>query len=252
MHDLSVPSACPTDLALDEWLAAELDEAGAARVEQHLASCARCAARARAFEREYAGFLQQAPSFDAHAALLGRSRAARRRAMHAARAVAGALVLCAFALLLWVPVPRSGTRQKGGGPHLGFFVKRGNRIHQGRSGELVRAGDQLRFTYSSARPRYLALHNRDRSGASVYYPAGGTAVRVAPGAEVALAFSVELDDDPGPERVYAVFCPTPFEVEPLREALASTPALPAKPLAALPAKPDCQVDVTELEKEAPR
>jgi anti-sigma factor RsiW len=248
MRALSLPAGCLSDLVLDEWISGELDAARQGDVQRHLAACVRCAERHAAFSREQDAFLAAAPGFDACAEKAGRTAPPRtrapRRPMRSLGFGAAALAACAIVLLALRPAGESSARTKGDGPHIGFFVKRGERVSRGQSGQAVQPGDLLRFTYSSDRPRYLALFNRDRHGASVYYPAGASAAQVAPGSGIALGFSVELDDSLGSERIYAVFCPEPFALEPLRAELARA--------AALQAPAGCGLDVTEIVKEAPR
>ena len=252
MRELSLPAGCISDLVLDEWIAGELEVRARVQVEQHLSQCTRCQGRHAGFLNEQRGFFAAAPDLAAHAELLGRPNAFADRAPNPrARSIvrwmipASAALAGCLAAVLWLrSAPDAGTRVKGGLPHLGFFVKRGTQIHRGQSGETVRAGDQLRFTYTSDQARYLALFDRDEHGASVYFPAGDRAIRVAPGSDIALDFSVELDDSAQPERLYAVFCPDPFAIEPIRAALSSSPQVQA------PAQ--CHVTVTELHREPPR
>jgi hypothetical protein len=104
----------------------------------------------------------------------------------------------------------------------------------------VQAGDYLRFMYSSDVPTFFALLNRDAHEATKYYPSADQAVRVPAGHDVALDFSIQLDGQPGAERVHALFCDQPQELESLRVALQVSGQLP--PL------PHCRVDVLTLAK----
>jgi hypothetical protein len=241
MRDLNLPSGCVSDLVLDEWMTGELDAARGTQVESHLEHCPRCKDRRAVFAEAQRAFLDAAPSFDAHAAHVGRRARPGLRATRRWPWLGAALAASMIALLALWPATEPSTRSKGG-PHIGFFVKRGDRVTSGQSGEAVRPGDRLRFTYSSDRARYLALFNRDRRGAAIYYPSGTQAAHVAAGSGVALDFSIELDDSLGPERIYAVFCPSPFELEPMRTALMRSSDLAA------PA--GCHIDIAEITKEA--
>jgi hypothetical protein len=236
---------CVSNLLLDEWLAGELAPEQRAEVERHVADCASCGARRDQRVRAAERFLHEAPSFAAHAARFGAAAAggaktggsedpplrrwARRGALVALPLAAAAAALVAFLPRAPVVAPLDETRSKGSA-RIDYFVKRGELVTRGAQAGALRPGDLLRFTYSIDRPAYLALVDVDQSGARVYFPAGAArAAAIAAGADVALDFSVELDETPGDERVYAVFCPQPFELEPLRRQLAarSTAAAPA-------------------------
>jgi hypothetical protein len=237
-----------SELVLDELLAGELDRATRAGAEAHLAQCAQCRVRAADRERERVVFLERAPTFADYRALAGREPTARTRRARTrwAATAAGALALVAGALLLVRPPPEApGTRSKGAA-HIGFFIKRGERVARGSSGQAVHPGDELRFVYTSARDVHLALLNVDAHATSVYYPSTASeSSRVRAGADVPLDFSVELDARIGPEQVHALFCPEPFALEPVRAALQTGSPLP-KALEA------CTHDTIQLEKQVPR
>jgi putative zinc finger protein len=250
MHKMSTGDGCVSDLALDEWLASELDAEAGAQVERHVAGCARCSARRAERDADRSAFLRAAPSFTALAA----KRQTRpqesppRRARTVPLAIgAGALALAAAALLLLrspVHDDREDTRAKGS-VHLGYFLKRGERVTRGRPSDPLHPGDALRFTYTTPRPAYLAVIDVDARSASVYFPSRATeATQVHAGNDVALDFRVDLDDQLGTERIYGVFCARSFVLEPVRTAL--------KADGRLPALPDCEVDVITLRKEAAR
>jgi hypothetical protein len=243
---------CASDLVLEAWAAGELSEARAAEVQSHVQRCERCSGRHAAHLRERAEFLEAAPSFDAHASLIGRpvlelasskgAKAARAPLRRGAAWAAGALSACAALWLVLRPGAETLETRSKGTAHVEYYVKRGSHVHRGAPPERLRAGDQLRFTYSSDRARFFALLDVDSRGARVYYPSGTRAVALAAGSAVPLDFGIELDDSLGSERVYAVFCPEPFELEPLRAELARSGELRAPS--------GCQVDVTAIEKEA--
>jgi hypothetical protein len=242
---------CASDLVLEAWAAGELSETRAAEVQAHVQGCERCSGRHAMHLRERAEFLEAAPSFEAHASLIGRTielapakaaKTARPQMRRVAAWAGGALSACATLWLMLRPgVEALETRSKGVA-HVEYYVKRGSHVHRGAPRERLRAGDQLRFTYSSDGSRFFALLDVDSRGARVYYPSGTRAVALAAGSAVPLDFGIELDDSVGVERIYAVFCAEPFELESLRAELARSGELRA------PA--GCQIDVTEIEKEA--
>lgn len=265
-----------TELVLDEWAAQELDSRERVQVAEHLATCEQCRGRHAALERERASFLAAAPSFAIHAArFVGSTRELDRSPspssatlaepgnprlntvsplvqpdpIRAAARQSAALVATSFAamaaaalLVVWFGQPIERTYTKGQ-PHIGWFVKRGDEVHRGRTDEVLHPRDDLRFVYSSDEPRYFALFNLDARAATVYFPVGPSAARVRAGSDVALDFSVELDDQLGTERVWALFCEQSFEVEPLRAALLATGRLPERA--------GCFAELVELQKVAP-
>jgi hypothetical protein len=91
---------------------------------------------------------------------------------------------------------------------------------------------------------HFALINRDAVHATTYFPdssrPGAHTVRMHAGHEVALDFSIKLDEHLGEERVYGVFCEGPQELEPLRVALEASGELLALP--------SCHVDRLTLDK----
>ena len=67
MRRMIQEAACASDLMLDEWGAGELDREASASLAAHVDGCARCRARHASFEAARAAFLEEAPSFRAHA-----------------------------------------------------------------------------------------------------------------------------------------------------------------------------------------
>ena len=131
------------------------------------------------------------------------------------------LALAASVLLAVLPSrEQPGTRSKGS-ERIGFFVKRGEQVSRGEPGERVRPGDTLRFTYTSSRPRHLAILSLDGAQhASVYFPEGEHTQALPPGNDAPLKSSVELDDTLGQERILGLFCEAALELEPVRARLA--------------------------------
>ncbi|HEX7480709.1 MAG TPA: zf-HC2 domain-containing protein [Polyangiales bacterium] len=249
MQELMLPDACISGLAFDEWAAGELEAEIRAQLEAHLARCPRCLARNAELEAERASFLSQAPSFEAHARLRAQQRgssharpkASTARTMGWSLGATALLAACAVALMMLRPQPELLTTRNKGGPQLGFFVKRAQRVTRGASGDTLQPGDLLRFAYSSGQGAYLAILGRDERAASLYYPtASAEAAHVNAAQDRALNFSVQLDATLGGERIFGVFCPRAFETAPLTAALGTTGSLPVLP--------DCHVDVIVLRK----
>jgi uncharacterized protein YfiM (DUF2279 family) len=216
---------CLSDLALDEWLAGDCSQTARASWEAHVAGCEFCRARREQREHFNRGYLERSSNLAALRPRLGptanagapntvhplRSATYRRALVYASGAIAAA---ASVALLLTVSGENGveRTRRKGEA-RLGFYVKSGDTVREGAAGERVRAGDALRFVVPRGEARYVAVLGRDsRQVTSVYFPQGPLAVRVSEqagemlGAGVALDSSITLDDTPGIERFYGVFC----------------------------------------------
>ncbi|WP_437673192.1 DUF4384 domain-containing protein [Sorangium sp. So ce131] len=246
------PDGCLSDLKLDELLAGQLDAAAEQEARAHLAGCARCPARLSELEAARASFAASAPPLRLdHGARAARAAATTARSPRRwlAPAAASALAAAAAAALLFRAAPEErrleshGERIKGAS-RLGFYVKRGEHVLPGGSGERLLPGDALQFTYSSAEARYLVILSVDgASHASVYYPDGPVAAPIQPGRDVLLPQSTVLDDTLGAERIHGLFCAEAVAVEPLRAALAAHPDAP-------PVPPGCDVDTLTAEKVA--
>lgn len=131
-----------------------------------------------------------------------------------------------------------------------FFVTDGDAIRQGSSGDIVRAGDVLRFTYSAAEDSFLAVLSRTPDGRALIYvadpgarDAGPVPLAIPPGQNALLPVTVPLDVTIGEERLVTLLCRAPVALEPLRQALASGAAL-----ARLPAARGCAVQEILLVK----
>lgn len=210
------PISCVSDLVFDEWAAGELTAERALEVETHVQSCARCTARRDALADQSSAFLERAGTLLPTSGPRARSARLRQTLL----AYSGAAALAAAAVLLVMRLDtESGTRSKGS-TRIGFFVKRGERVYEGQSGERVNPGDRLRFVLSSPAARHVAIVARDARGtASIYYPEGRRTVPMGPAEQLALDSSIELDSTLGKERIYAVFCDAPLELENVRRTL---------------------------------
>jgi hypothetical protein len=247
MPELSVQSECLSELVLDEWAAGELSAEEQQRCAAHLAACAACRARKLALEQANTTYYAQAPDFAALSRLGAKPKPARKSAN---LRWLGAPLLAACAALAFLavrqpeqPAATHETRSKGA-PRIGYFVKRGGAVSRGESTTAVHPGDALRFVYSADTTYYLAIFSADARGVGVYFPSVRTAQPISAGQDVALDFSVELDDTLGRERVTALFCPEAFEIEPVQSALSSGSPLPGS-LAS------CERAAFELNKQAP-
>ena len=87
-------------------------------------------------------------------------------------------------------------------------------------GACLRPGDALRFVVRPGQSRHLLIISIDGAGQStVYHPYGAAASGPAPANGVALPGSIELDNAPGPERIYALFSDAPVAADAVRSGL---------------------------------
>ncbi|XYH98600.1 DUF4384 domain-containing protein [Sorangium sp. So ce1128] len=213
---------CLSDLVLDRLLAEELDADASRSGKEHLAGCPRCQGRFDELERERARFRLARPPFPRRAA---RERRPSRWALWRPWAFpAVALGAAAALVLLLGPLGEPGAppdeTQIKGSIRLGFYVKRGDAVDRGRSGDVLHPGDAVRFTYTSRAPGHLAVVSRDGGGnVSVYHPDAAFAAPVAPGEDEPLPDSIVLDDVLGTEAIYAVLCREPRPVAGIVEQL---------------------------------
>jgi hypothetical protein len=231
-----LPEGCISDLEFDEWRANELDSASVNRLTRHLTDCGQCRARHADLEAQVEDFLQRFPELELAAgrrspgAPPGGAKIASWKRGWAIASGLGGLAAAALAFLYLWPVPTGsdeiGTRIKGG-VRLGFFVKRDAEVMPGYDGHIVHPGDQLRFTLSTLEPGHAAIFSLDGAGvASIYYPAAPRSRQLGTVRDWALDQSIELDASLGRERVWAVLCDAPFELEPVRAHLAAEGELP--------------------------
>jgi len=245
MSALSREESCCSDLALDRALSGELDDQAQRRLSEHLAACVRCSVRHETLLSQRAAQLLRAPSWQDFATQLERrKRGSPGRRQLRPRWVFAALAAVAVLAIGLPTVERSGeragsaassagpgrdgTRSKGG-PSLGFYVMREGRVRHGSAGDVVHPGELVRFTYSSDQALQFALLSRDRAHALVYHPVGDDTTLIASGHDVPLDFSIRLDDQLGPERVYGLFCRAPQHLPPIRAQLDKSGELPQLP-----------------------
>lgn len=241
MHDVLIrsrPEGCISDLRFDRMLADEVDGAAARALHEHVAACAHCAARLAAIEAARAAFTASAPPLPARVVEFLKRR--RNPAWFAS--TAGALAAAA-ALVFWsrahgpsidpshegADLAPSATRTKGAA-RLGMYIERRGAVIRAQEGDIVHPDDRIQFTVTSSEGGYLAVIGVDGAKAvTVYYPTGPRAQAFEPGADVALSTSTRLDATLGPEVDYGLFCATPIELEPVRQAFAARPDDPPIP-----------------------
>lgn len=189
----------------------------------HLASCAMC--RTRADEGEV--LRAQLPP-----ELRVRTFAAlhRRRRFTVAISIVVPLMVAAAALLLLVQV-RGNDPEKAmddapelaikGGPALQVYALRDHHVFRITDGDVLAAGDEIRFAVTPAGAGYVLIASVDGRGqATIYVPYDGErSVAIDPRGRTELPGSIVLDDAMGPERVFAVFSTSPLRASDVWPAL---------------------------------
>jgi hypothetical protein len=223
------------ELALRRRRAGETAAAGAAQ-EAHLATCAECRARLRAFDDEQRRFEQEI-SFDRFAA--GVERAARgeataerrrqqRRAVNRGWFYPMAALAAGIAIMVtFVPRPGSGpgrehgNRIKGGaGITIRVAGADGQRTARVDGTEPLARGERLRVGYYPDAHRYLLSLSIDEHGeVSPLYPESGASLELPKGSPTTryLPDSLELTGS-GMERIIVVLSDRPIDVEDARRA----------------------------------
>ncbi|HTE55307.1 MAG TPA: hypothetical protein VK698_30850 [Kofleriaceae bacterium] len=252
MVERGTSPTCLSDLRLDLLVAGELDPGAASAARAHLAACADCTARLAVLEGEREQIRAHLPPFPGRAAPpAARPRGSRPRARRWAWPLAAAAA-AALVLVVWPrrTIDETGddgaitdTTRRKGGPTLALFVRRGDRVTAGASGEVVHPGDEIQFAATSSDPAFLVIASVDAAGrVSVYHPTDRRAAPIGPGSDRLVPGGVLLDDVLGTELVYGFFCRDRIEVSAARAAIeAGTPS-------ALPSLPGCQVDQLALIK----
>ncbi len=220
---------CPSDLALDEWVAGEARVAEPAALEAHVAACARCAERVAERRAGFAAFPETDPQrllAGARRALAERGRAAAQAGRRAgtgrrwawlaplAAGCAAAAVVLVVALRPGAPPaapPGGGALRTKGGLELRVFRLGPRGSEERLSGDRFRAGDRLRFVVDLPRAGLVAVLGVDRGGAlyTAWPQAGATPAeaRREAGQRQELPGAVALDAAPGPETLWLVHCP---------------------------------------------
>lgn len=215
-------SAHLSQFTLDAFALNALPPERHAAAVKHLETCATCRARAD----ELASLRQH---FTTH--VVPHTAAALRRApaWHTAWrwALPALAAVSATVLMLVRPVappvapeeePEYGVK---GPPVLQVFAHRGERTWQVQEGEVLAAGDQVRFRVGSGGLPYVLLVSVDGTGqVSAYHPFGADqSASIPPQELVELPGSVVLDPAPGPERLFVLFSRKPLSFAAVKPAL---------------------------------
>lgn len=200
-----------SQLMLDALPLGALDRDSEARVQAHLANCARC----RQDAQDAADLRQQ---FTVHVLPRGLPAGRSRRRLWLVPAFAAVLVIAVIGLR---PRPtRTGELGIKGEASWQVFANRDGQVFAVRDGTELAAGDQIRFAVIPAGARYLMVASVDGLGvATIYYPYDGAESAPIEGDRIEPDGSIVLDAAPGPERIYALLSDEPIAADAARAQL---------------------------------
>jgi hypothetical protein len=220
------------DLALHQVVTDALPIEG--EVAAHLAGCPPCQDRLAAAQAAAAE-----PLPPLRLAAVAPVPAARPAANRLPTWAVGLASLAAALLLSWTlwpapPIdaePAEVMRPRGAALSLEVYKQEGETARRLGDGDTVQAGDRLGFRVRHAEGGHLLVLGRDQAG-QIYpaWPAGPApdAAVVGPAAEaVTLDVAVQIDAQPGEERLTALLCAGPLRWEQARGHLASGGPAPA-------------------------
>lgn len=200
-----------SEALLERYLAGDLQGEALAKVERALAESPSERARLEALRADSAAFLIKHPPGPIAAKLEGSKTSWRRWFIPIFAAVAASFLVTVF-----FPRADDEVTVKGALALSAFRQSADGVVHELQPGEVVRPGDRLRFSVKVSEDGFLAVLSRDGAGQpSVYFPFGGSKAAAHSTTQPLLAEAVQLDAVLGPERVWAIFGKSAFELEPL-------------------------------------
>jgi hypothetical protein len=209
--------ACLSALQLDRLRLGELSGAAHEEARAHVAGCAACSAALGELSSP-----EPLPPLRAAVAPLSTAPAPRVLPLRRRALLGGAGLAAAASLLLIARMPAHspGERLKGSAPLLSMYVQHNGDVRRAGPGATVDAGDAVRFSVTTKGAAYVAVLSVDPRGkGSVYFPLAPRAELLPAGQDVALPVGTRLDSTVGDERVIGLFCSSPVELEPVRQAL---------------------------------
>ena len=222
-----VPEDCPSELALDQLVSDELTETEATKMRAHATGCDRCGALLAEREAGMDAVPELAKNRDAIVAAVSAAVATREPGMlerlrlwfaELQRPMIAMAAVAAVALVVVITQrePGEDIRSKGG-VALTVFRERGGAVHTVADGDMLQAGDRLRFRVQApAEGGKLMVVGVESSGSVFpYYPADGVARSPELDPEGTIADAVALDTSTGAESIQLVWCPTGFAVSAL-------------------------------------
>jgi len=246
-------ASCPSTFTLDRFMVGELTTEQRRILEDHLAWCASCRARAEDIARFNADFAVPSPCLPAgpHGSTVALPQAPLsgpwKRLAFSGAFVSALGALAAIFLLYIRPSSHVEEVSTKGGVRLGYHVSRDGAVWLAGPNEELRENDAIQFIFAAAEPGYLAVFSVDGRGEiSSYYPAEGQAAADYQPEQSRLATSTVLDATLGDEAYVAVFCPHPFKTDEVVQVLEKLKASPQQ----LRFR-DCSVETLRAKKVEP-
>lgn len=207
---------CPRRIELEQARVRELSPEQNHALLAHAETCAACKTWMQANAAAEAEFLARHPYAALARSIERRDRAARRRRLLLLRLAPACAAVALLAVGGWLAVSGKdtggpGTRIKGE-VAISAFLMRGGQIRPASADEIFAPNDRVQFLYSSGEQRYLLLLSIDDRGRVFDYTPGGTgqSAPIQPGERRPLPESIELDESPEAERVFAIFSDRPL------------------------------------------
>lgn len=192
---------------LERYLAGDLSGEALARVEKALADSPEERARVDALRADSAAFLIKHPPGPIAAKL----EAPRRRWFHWLVPSLAAVAAVVLAIVFLRP-PEDDVTTKGSLAFTAFRLSADGAVQELPPNGVVHPRDRIRFSAKVPSEGYLGVVSRDGAGtASVYYPSSSV-MAARHGQTALLPDAIELDEVLGPERVWAIFSATPFDL----------------------------------------
>jgi hypothetical protein len=239
--NLAQPTQCPPAFWLESACAGE---APPPHVTAHVATCESCTQQVQELQQASEAFQASHPPAAFRRRVYARLPAPEpRRSLRWLFALAPVAVSVGVVGLALVRPPPAVHLK---GSSFQVFYKRQGEPQPLVSGNHLRAGDALRFSYAAAADGFLMIVDIDGSGRlQTLYPYGERAAAAIHAKDSPLLpGSIALDRSPGPERLFAVYRSTQFTLDSIARELqlagASTPKLQC---------PDCRVEILRIEKE---
>lgn len=235
---------CPASESLEAYLAGDSVEG----VREHLEHCTACQTAIERLQREQARFLKEFPP-QRFMARVEQHRRSLRPPVWQGIGAATLAIAAALAVIFVLPRNDSGPPPMAlKGPTFVVLRKSASMSEPEPAGRErpLRPGDAVRFAYQAPRDGYVAVINRDGTGAvSAFVPFHGSDALPWKAGDQALPGAVELDDARGAEWMILIFSDRPFALAPILAQVQQTPLdrTPAVSCAS------CLVETLHLPKE---